>query len=792
MLEDLKGHPQSKVGNTFWKFKAKVENESGCKILILRSDNGKEYTSCQLNLFCEEAGIEHQLSAPYTPEQNGVSELRNQFIMEMAKCMLHKKNLPKKFWAEAANTTVFLHNRLSTKAVKNQTPFEAWYGYKPPMTFLKVFGCLCFTYVPQVKRDKLDKKVAAEIFIGYSTISKAYKVFQPHTDTIIISRDVHFMENEEWDWEDSKTKLETSFLDEMEDDPLVRSTRLLSEIYQRCNVAIYEPVDHEEALKESKWKDAMKEELFMIEKKQNLGAFNKYKARLVVKGYAQFFGVDYSETFAPVARLDTIRLLLASSAQLGWKVHQMDVKSAFLNGILQEEIYVEQPKGFVMEDKVYRLHKAFYGLKQAPRAWKKSIPWRIRFTRVVPHAKDTALESKSLSSVGYSRKSYPEVTSQRLARGKLVHFHGWKSLALPSVGPAKTTKFCILALGTFPGNLSSKELEEKNGVCEISQTPKRVVKLFRNTELSSQGCEVGFHLEVPSSLLAAWFVNRSSAKLIDEFKLDMMQVFEMTDLGLMTYFLGMEIKQGKDQVFICQIKYTKEILKKFKMEDCKEMNTPMNQKEKLSKDDGAEKVEETYFRSLIGCLMYLTATRPDILYVVSVLSRITHYASEVHLKAVKRVVRYIKGTVDYGVKFQKIPNMKLFGYSDSDWGGSLDDMKKAEFVAATVTVNQALWLRKKLVDLHMKQTQGTEVFVDNQAIIAISHNPVFHGKTKHFNIKLFFLRGVQKDGDINLRYCKTEEQLADIFTNPCQSLSLSFTDKSLEFAVPKARRSVRS
>ena len=117
---------------------------------------------------------------------------------------------------------------------------------------------------------------------------------------------------------------------------------------------------------------------------------------------------------------------------------------------------------------------------------------------------------------------------------------------------------------------------------------------------------------------------------------------------------------------------------------------------------------------------------------------------------------------------------------------------EAEFVAATVTVNQALWLRKKLVDLHMKQTQGTEVFVDNQAIIAISHNPVFHGKTKHFNIKLFFLRGVQKDGDINLRYCKTEEQLADIFTNPCQSLSLSFTDKSLEFVVSKARRSVRS
>ena len=154
------------------------------------------------------------------------------------------------------------------------------------------------------------------------------------------------MENEEWDWEDSKTKLETSFLDEMEDDPLVRGTRLLSEIYQRCNVAIYEPSDHEEVLKESKWKDATEEELFMIEKNKTWelvgrpqerkvigvkwvfrtklnadGSVNKYKARLVVEGYAQIFGVDYSETFAPVARLDTIRLVLAISAQLGWKVH---------------------------------------------------------------------------------------------------------------------------------------------------------------------------------------------------------------------------------------------------------------------------------------------------------------------------------------------------------------------------------------------------------------------------------------------------------------------------------------
>ena len=116
------------VAGVFVKFKKMVENQSGCKIQFLRSDNGKEYTSTQFNLFCEEAGIEHQLTTPYTPQQNGVSERRNRYVMEMARCMLHEKEMPKHFWAEAANTTVFLQNRLPLKALIDKTPFEAWYG----------------------------------------------------------------------------------------------------------------------------------------------------------------------------------------------------------------------------------------------------------------------------------------------------------------------------------------------------------------------------------------------------------------------------------------------------------------------------------------------------------------------------------------------------------------------------------------------------------------------------------------------------------------------------------------
>lgn len=155
-------------------------------------------------------------------------------------------------------------------------------------------------------------------------------------------------------------------------------------------------------------------------------------------------------------------------------------------------------------------------------------------------------------------------------------------------------------------------------------------------------------------------------KLVKKFKEDMQNTFEMTDLGEMVYFLRMEIKQKQNEVFICQKKYTREILKKFRMKNCKETATPMSEKEKLSKNDEAEKVDETLCRSMVGCLVYLTATRPDILHVVSLLSRFTNYATNTHFRAAKRVLRYVKGTLNFGIKFGANQKYVLQGYSNSD------------------------------------------------------------------------------------------------------------------------------
>jgi hypothetical protein len=157
-------------------------------------------------------------------------------------------------------------------------------------------------------------------------------------------------------------------------------------------------------------------------------------------------------------------------------------------------------------------------------------------------------------------------------------------------------------------------------------------------------------------------VTGSNIVQVAEFKLNMMQVFEMTDLGLMSFFLEMEIMQSREEIFICQKKYSREILKKFQMDNYKPTATPMNQKDKFSKKDGTTRVDEEKFRSLIGCLLYLTATRPDILHATSILSRFMHCPTEIHMRVAKRILRYIKGTCSFGVKFLKCQDLKLHGF----------------------------------------------------------------------------------------------------------------------------------
>ncbi|KAK5771120.1 hypothetical protein PVK06_047295 [Gossypium arboreum] len=193
------------------------------------------------------------------------------------------------------------------------------------------------------------------------------------------------------------------------------------------------------------------------------------------------------------------------------------------------------------------------------------------------------------------------------------------------------------------------------------------------------------------------------------------------------------------------------------MENYKPTSTLIAIGMKLSSQRDYEQVSESAYRSLVGCLLYLTTTRPDIMFAVSMLSRFMHYCNKQHFQAAKRVLRYIKGILSHGIQFGKTENLKLIGYTDSDWAGSKDDMK-------STFVNQAIWLRKILADLNLHQREATEIYCDNKSAVAIAKNPVFHGKTKHFSIKLHVVREMEQAREIELIHCNSEEQIADIFT----------------------------
>ncbi|KAI5332050.1 hypothetical protein L3X38_022178 [Prunus dulcis] len=186
--------------NCFRKFKSMVELQSGLKVKCLRSDRGGEFTSCEFNKLCEFEGIQRQLSIAYTPQQNGVVERKNRTVVEMAKAMLHRKGLPYYLWAEAMHTAVYLINRCPTRALGDKTPFEALSERKPGLAHLKIFGCVCYVHISTEVRQKLDAKSTKGIFVGYAICEKGYRVYDPATKKILLSRDVVFDENAAWLW----------------------------------------------------------------------------------------------------------------------------------------------------------------------------------------------------------------------------------------------------------------------------------------------------------------------------------------------------------------------------------------------------------------------------------------------------------------------------------------------------------------------------------------------------------------------------------------------------------------
>ncbi|GJT14298.1 retrovirus-related pol polyprotein from transposon TNT 1-94 [Tanacetum coccineum] len=503
-----------------------------------------------------------------------------------------------------------------------------------------------------------------------------------------------------------------------------------------CFISTIEPKNVNEALGDESWIVAMQEELNqfiandvweLVPQPKNMtiigtkwvfrnkldenGIVSRNKARLVAQGYNQQEGIDYDETYAPVARLESIRILLAYACALDFKLFQMDVKSAFLNGFINEEVYVAQPPGFIdfeKPDHVYKLKKALYGLKQAPKAW-------------------------------YDR-----------LKAFLIK-HEYK-------------------MGMVDNTLFTKK-KSSNLI---------IVQIYVDDIIFGSTCQ----------------------DMCDEFAKIMHDEFEMSMMGELNFFLGLQIKQMEDGIFFNQSKYIKEMLKKFGLEDSKPMKTPMSSDTKLTKDEECESVDSTKYRGMIGSLLYLTASRPDIMFSVCLCARFQEAPKTSHLEAVKRIFRYIKGTTHLGLWYPKGTGIETVVYADSDHAGDYVDRKstsgictfvgccltswfskkqtalaisttEAEYVSAGKACQQALWMKQALIDYDVR-LDDVPIMCDNKGAIDLSKNPVQHSRTKHIEIRHHFLRDNVQKGHILIEKVPSVDNIAYILTKPLKRESFNY------------------
>ena len=759
---------KDQVFEYFQEWKALVEKQSKYKLKTLRTDNGGEYTSKRFEQYLKAEGIRHEKTIPKTPEQNGVSERLNRTLVEGARSMLLDAKLAKSYWAEAVNTAVYLKNRCPTKAVKGKTPYEAWYGKKPNVEHLRVFGCTAYAHVPKDERGKFDSKARKCVLLGYDELIKGYRLLEVKSKRILHCRDVRFHEQpdepedtptdsrdtdimilndgEEQTEKDEQSDCERPTQVDVETVEPRRTTRIRQppNYYgvEQTHLTADEPTtlkDIDKSNEKRKWRLAMKAELnslaqndvwdlvplppgkktvgskWVFKKKTGAdGKVERFKARLVAQGFTQRYGDDYDETFCPVVRFESLRAVLALAVKNGLKLHQVDVTTAFLNGSLEEEVYMKQPEGFIepgSENLVCRLKKSIYGLKQSPRCW------------------NLALDSK-LKEIGLSQSSHDPCIYYKNEKGNML-----------------------------------------------------VVCVY-----------------VDDIILAG-----QQEGSIQQVKVALASAFDIKDLGRLNYFLGIKIEQKSDNsIWIGQPAYIEKLLTTHGMQNCKPVNTPVSIGNKLVKaNEEDEPVNQRQYQSAVGSLMYLAvSTRPDISYAVSSLARFSCKPTNEHWTALKRLLRYLKGTTNLGILYSNTGMDKCIGYTDADWAGDQDDRKstsgyifllcggaiswksqkqkcvalstaEAEYIAMSTATQEAIWLRQLIAEVSNSSKSPTLMFEDNQSAIAMARNPQFHGRAKHIEIKHHYVREQLSKGTVTLQYCPSHDMVADILTKGLGNASFS-------------------
>lgn len=735
----------------------------------LRCDNGREYINKNLIDWCRKKGIQLDRTIPYTPQLNGKAERLNRTLIEKSRALIIDSGLDKEMWGEAAYASTYLLNRSPTSTL-DVTPAEAWNQRKINLNNIRVFGCNAFAKVLEPQK-KLNDRSRKYILVGYAP--NGYRLWDSEKRKIIIARDIKFEEEtkiltetprgegiilrqniEDQDDEnenDSSAEGEEEVLDTSTEDsdstseeyqdaereeikPMEQTTTVRKSTRERRPPKRYDDyysyLTYTEAitgLEKKEWKRAIEEEKKSLQQNDTWKVVDKAeardrklltskwvfkekengqrKARLVVRGCQQKSGIDYNETFSPVISNDSLRTLFAVAATSKYKIITFDVKTAFLYGEIDEDIFMMPPEGYDYGNKVCKLKKSLYGLKQAP------LKWNERFTN-------------------FLRK-------RRL-----------KQLKTEQCIFKRENNTLILGIYVDDGIIIGKDMQEMNNLLDELRREFEI-KVYRN----------------PST------------------------------------FLGMELCIEKGKIKLTQTQYSKRILEHYNMQDSKSVSTPLVK----GPEENDSPDEEVYpYREAIGSLLYLsTKTRPDIAYATSYGSRYISNPKKSNVNDVKRMFRYVKGTINQGIQYSEGANNETIeAYCDADHAGDPKTRKsttgyiimygggpiswssrkqstvalsttEAEYIAAA-ECSKKLLLLKSLIEELTDRAPHANLKVDNQSAICLIKNGMVNKRSRYIDVKYHYIHHVVKKKKINVEYCQTEMQYADILTKALNSHKFNF------------------
>lgn len=755
-------HSKADVFTVFQTFVTYIETQFSTCIKALRSDNGGEYMSHEFQAFLHNKGIVSQRSCPYTPQQNGLAERKNRHLLDMVRTLLLESSVPVKFWTEALSTAVYLINRLPSPQLKFDSPYYRIFGKHPNYHMLHTFGCVCFVHLPAHERHKLAAQSVRCAFMGYSPNHKGFVCYDSLNNRWRISRDVIFFEHEYYfqqhlstsdpivlpHFDDSSfDKRFTSGLvytrrlppsspvlpDPVPDNaPMIlrRSTRHIRPPDQYGYSAILTnttvPTSYSQAATQTCWITAMQEELQALQdnhswdivscpasvkpigckwvysiKLRSDGSLDRYKARLVALGNRQEYGIDYEETFAPVAKMTTVRLVLSIAASKGWFLRQMDVKNAFLHGDLKEDIYMTPPPGLFSTPShdVCKLKRSLYGLKQAPRAWFEKF------------------------------------------RNPLLSFSFVQSQYDSSLFLCKTDKGIVLLL-VYVDDIVITGSDTQL----MSQLQERLQGSFHMKDLGPLTYFLG--LEVHTSPAGIFLHQHKYTK-------DLIALAGLQEGRLVDTPLEVNVKyQRNDGDFLSDPSLYRQLVGSL---NYLTITRPDISFAVQQVSQFMQAPTHLHLAAVRRIVRYLNGTsHRGLFFSVESPLRLTTY-SDADWAGCSDTRRSITGWCMF-------VGTSLISWKSKKQDRVSKSSTESEYRAMSSACSEIIWLRGLLAELGFPQLESTSLYADNTSAIQITANPVFHERTKHIEVDCHSIREACDNGVISLPHISSALQTADIFT----------------------------